>query len=69
MTAPAARHPDAGPFICGELGPPIHKGGKGYACSLHAGHPGTVVVAKVGTYRGHIAKDGNRVLDTWVSKT
>jgi len=51
------------------MGPPIHEGGKGYACSLRIGHRGVVVVAKDGTYTGHVAQDGQRVLDTWVSKT
>lgn len=68
MTAPA-RHPEASPYTCGQMGPPIHEGGKGYACSLRIGHRGVVVVAQDGTYTGHVAQDGQRVLDTWVSKT
>lgn len=63
MTAPARIH-------CGQIAPPLNRGELTRTCTLPAGHKGTVVVAKLGTYCGHAALDGKgRVLDTWVSKT
>jgi hypothetical protein len=67
VTAPAHRIPQPG--TCGEIGPPPIPGGRGYACTLKAGHPGTILAAKIGTFRGHLARDDGRVLDTWVTRT
>lgn len=56
--------------FCAQQAPAVHPGGNRHRCTLRPGHPGTIVVAKIGTFVGHAAVDPTgRVFDTWVSKT